>query len=227
MFCRQIAAHLSGFLLAVPANEAVHHRDERQAGVIRKGVMMRDARLGERPGLRLCGVTEGRQRQRQNAHGGSIPGVAIRERAFDGAVHDIAPDAAAAGIANVGRSGFQPGRKFFAHIPCIEGPAPNDRAAERQRHLSIVGHFPRFEPQPAAAHDLAVNAVLSGNLPFRHELDRGTERVADGKAQKRSHGPVFDSQTGHAMASLNILDRHAVIAADHQILAFALQRVRR
>ena len=91
----------------------------------------------------------------------------------------------------------------------------------------IVGHLPGFEPQPAAAHDLAVNAVLSGDLPFRHELDRGAEGVADGKAQKRGHGPVFDSQGGHANASLNILGRDAVIAADHQILAFALQRMRR
>ncbi len=55
VFCHELAAHLSGFLLAVPVKEAVHHGDKRQAGVIRKRVMMRDARLGKRPGLRLAG----------------------------------------------------------------------------------------------------------------------------------------------------------------------------
>ena len=164
--------------------------------------MMRDARLGGRPGFRLAGIAEGRQRQRQNPHGGSIAGVAFRERAFDRSMHDVAADAAAAGIAHVDGAGFEPGREFLAHIAGIEIPAAHERAAERQRHFGIVGHLSRLEPQPAAAHDLAVYAILGGDLASGHELDRGAQGVADGKAKKRGQGAVFHGQGGHGKASL-------------------------
>lgn len=197
MSCREIDAHLSGFFFAMPVEKAVHHGDQRQAGIVRKRMMVGDARLRERPGLRLGWITEGRERHRQNTHGGSISGVAFRKRAFHGAMRDIAADAAAAGIANIGRPGFQPCREFFAHVPCIEVSAPNHRAAERQRHLGIVGHLSGLEPQPAAARDFAVDAILRGDLALGHELDRGAKSITDGKAKKRGQSPVFDSQGGH------------------------------
>jgi hypothetical protein len=48
-----------------------------------------------------------------------------------------------------------------------------------------------FEPQPAAAADLAMHAILGCDLTLGHELDRCAEGVTDGKAKKRGHRPVF------------------------------------
>ncbi len=161
-------------------------------------MMMRGPALCERPGFRLAGIAEGCQRHRQDPHCGPVARVAWRKCALDRSVHHVAADAAAAGVADVDGAAFQPGCEFFADIAGLESSAAQDRAAERHRHLGVVGHLSRFEPQPAAAGNLAMDTVFDSYLALGHELDRGAEGIADGKAEICGQGPVFHGQGSHA-----------------------------
>ena len=82
--------------------------------------MMGDVALGERPCRRLIGVADGRQRHRQDAHGGAIAGVAFEEWSFDRALRDVAADAAAAGVADIDGPAFSHAGEFFAYIANVE-----------------------------------------------------------------------------------------------------------
>ena len=226
VFAGEILGLLAHDLFAQPLQEAMGHANQREAGAVRKGMMMRGARLDERPGFRLPGLAKRCERYGQNAHGGAVAGVAFRERAFDGSVLDIASDAAPAGVADIGRPGLQPRREFLTDVACVQAALADDGAAQRERHLGVVGHLPRLELQPAAADDVAMHAILRRDFAPGHELDGSAERVSDGETKIGRERTVLHTWRDHAMASLNIVHAHPEFAADRQILTFALQRMR-
>ena len=159
--------------------------------------MMGDVALGAAPCRRLVGVAEGRQRHRQDAHGGAIAGVAFEEWSFDRALRDVAADAAAAGVADIERTGLQPGGEFLANVANVESPhRTSERPSAKAISVSSVT-WPgarRSQPPPMILRWTPYRAAISR---LGHELDRGAERVADGKAEKGRERPVLQAQGRH------------------------------
>src|SRR5208282_1593444 len=159
--------------------------------------MMGDASLGQRPSRCLIGVTDGRQRYRQYAHGRAISGIAFEGWSFDCALRDVAAYPTTARIADICRTCLQPFREFIAYIVDVEFSPPHQRTAKHQGHFSIVGYSARGEAQPATPYDVAVDAVLGSDFSLGHELDSGAKSIADGKAKKGRERPIFQAQARH------------------------------
>ena len=150
---------------------------------MRASVMVGDVTLRGAPRRGDVGVAECRERERQDAHGRAVAGVALEIGCGDAAFGEIAADAAPAGIADIDRARFQPGGEFLTEIARVEAAVADQGTAERKRHLGVVGDLPRGELEPAAADDPVVHAVACSDLALGHELDGCPERIADGEAE--------------------------------------------
>jgi hypothetical protein len=86
------------------------------------------------------------QGQGQDAHCRAVAAVGFVHRAGQTAFEQVAADAAAASVADVDGMAAQPYREFLgggARIPALGG---DQRAAQVQRHLRVVGDLAGPEP---------------------------------------------------------------------------------
>jgi hypothetical protein len=119
----------------------------------------------------------------QGAHGGAVAGVVFGGGRFRVAGLAELDQVAAHRVTDIDRLGAHPGVESRGGGLGLDAAAGKDGFAERQRHRRVVGDPPGFQAQPAAAGDFAVHAVLVADFVGRQELDRGAQRITDGKPE--------------------------------------------
>ena len=187
--------------MVAPLEQQAQQATQAQRGGIGQRVVVGDMRLGDGQALKRSIVTPCGQHAGQVAHQRAIASVAGVVGACQRAFVQVAQDATAAGVAAVHRPAFEPahiGITYVAHQGVVTraellqcGAAPlQQRAAQGQAHGGVVGDLAPRQVQPAAANDVAVYAVLDGDLARAHEFDRGPQRVANGKPEVGTQSPV-------------------------------------
>ena len=182
--------------------------------------------LGSGPGCRLIRAPDRRKRHWKYAHGRTVAGGALEKRPLHRTLNHITADAAPACVAHVNGTRLQPCGKFFAQIVSIEAASAHQRTAECERHFGIIRHRAWRESQPAAPYDIAVNAKPGGDFTLGHELDRGPEGITTRKSEKCCERAVGQTCIAHrGTLRSEIAGGHTVFPANHEIFAFALQRM--
>src|ERR1019366_10713438 len=102
---------------------------------------------------------------------------------LEGTVAQVAYETAAAGIADVHRLAFQPEDPAVGDRLQVPSAALDDSFAHRKRHLRVVGDLTGLELEPAAAHKVLVDSVLSADFACGEKLHSRTERVADRQSE--------------------------------------------
>ncbi len=157
-------------------------------------MVVRQARLRDGEALEGRIVAQGGQGHGQVAHQRAVAAVARVVGAGQAVLVEVTQDAAPAGVADVHRLGLEPPhesetdgvhQRVVAEGMVSQGlwAALQQRLAQRQAHGGVVGDLAARELEPAAAHDVAVHAVLQRDLARAHEFHGGAQRVADGQAE--------------------------------------------
>ena len=173
---------------------------EAHRGGIGQRVVVGDARLRQTHAFQRGGVVPQRQHRGKVAHQRAIAAIALVRRAAQAAVGKVALQAAAAGVATIHRLAAQPADEGVGnrarrrrHV-LVAGEARaahlQQRIAQRQAHRRVVGHLSARQPEPAAADDVAMLAILRPDFARPHEFDRGAQCVADGQPEVGAEGAV-------------------------------------
>ena len=168
-------------------------------------MVVRDMRLLD--GLRFQQLLVGERRKGDgcHAHHGAVACIAFVGWTVHSPVRDEASDATPTSVADVGRSRAVPIDEALGDV-LRRKPHGNNRPRDTQGHLRVVGDLAWPQPQPAAAGQLAVNAVLGPDLRGGHEFHGGAKRIANSQPEQAgpralAHvgqmGQIFGQVLGH------------------------------
>ncbi len=150
--------------------------------------MMGEVRLLDGAALQQGVVTEGEEGGGQEAHHRAIAGVAVVVRSFEVPLEHVVANPLAAGAADIDRIAPHPGDEPVGDRRQIPSTLCRQRPRHAQRHFGVVGDPAGFEPQPAAADDLAMDLEPGADLGWGHEFGGGAEGVAERHAEKGGAG---------------------------------------
>ena len=97
----------------------------------------------------------------------------------------------------------------FEQVGAVDATVGEERLGLDDRHLGVVGELARRPPEAAAADHLADAAddrlgEPGRVLPGRSELERRTERVADGGADHGTERPLIEVSIAHRRPAFRV-----------------------
>jgi ADP-ribose pyrophosphatase YjhB (NUDIX family) len=167
-------------------------------------------------------------RRRRRPHQRAVARRVARSREVLGggdAPRPAGPEHRAGLVADVRRTGFQPGPEAVEDVGLVQAAALDQRLRHQQRHLGVVGELAGLPAHATAAHlggDAAGGRGEAVAEPAgRAELERRAERVTDRRADQRTEHPV---RAVHAPAALRRVNQAHV---NHPVRVSASSRKKR